>query len=156
MEKLKENASEQEWIDFTMAMVRRAYDERNLPYWFSSDNEAIEIDYCNISFYVYINPGKVSILMRRGCIPDVSSEIDGIIGDSSFVRYEKEFDVRDFQDAYSETCELIHVESYSYEFIGEVKIENRVDPDYLKTVGDNIEEMMRVMTDLNRLIDSKQ
>lgn len=149
MEILKENASEQEWMDFTMAIVRKAYDDRKWVYWVYCDNKTIQISYWDGLLFVNIEPGKVKITCEWSCPGDISERLDKIMSDS--VRYEKELIQN---DCIGIDGEMIYQEYYIFRFIGEISIENRIDSEYITLLGENLEEIMEEITDYFGIINT--
>lgn len=141
MEKLPENASETERVNFTMAMVRRALDDRNEDYWFYSNNSTVLIEKNDIECSLKIKPGKV-IFNNWGeddNRPDVTYT-DEIVGKSKYMMAIKRYHVEELIDHY--TGEPYSIEVCQDVLIGELQVENRTDSDYLKTFGDSLEEMI--------------
>ena len=146
MEKLPGNSSEKERIDFSMAMVRRAFDDRKWGYWVHCDNRLIRIDYWCHTLSVDIEPGKVKIVCGWNSYNDLSDKIDNYIRDSEYIRYEKkEFEENEYTDP--ETGDVESCRMYEFTFIGEIPVENRIDPEYLETFGNCLEDIMEEITD---------
>ena len=153
MDKLHENASEKEWQDFTLAMVRRAFDDRKWDYWVYCDNSVISISYWNQGLAVKIEPGKVTIACKWRSSTDITDKIEKAICDSKYVRYEKKVEELDYVD--SDTGDFIPYTEYNFVFIGEVQVKNRVDPEYIEEFGNCLWDMMEEITNYFGIINEE-
>ena len=148
MQKLANDASEQEWCDFTMAMTRKVFDSFKWEYWVFCDNRSIRMDYWGLVVPVSILPGEVSIQCSWDCANDISEKFDKLIADSKYVRYEKKLVEQELYDEDKDDgVSTIIYKWYTFTFIGELPLENRVDSEYFNSFKEDLVNMMEEITD---------
>lgn len=147
MNKLPDNASDREKIDFVMSVVRKIYDNNGFGYWVYSDNTLISINYWGEGLSVKIHPDKVSITNDYQGEERLYDEINEILKNYKFAKCERIASENLYSDP--DTGEILNLGYiYNYKCYAELPIENRVDSEYLDKVNIDLIDMMEEITNI--------
>lgn len=149
MEKLRENATDDQKADFTMAMLREVFDGNKWDYWVYCTNRLISITYYFSSFRFIIEPMRIIIKMEDWGSEKNGTELEKIISNCDFdVKYEC-IPPKPEPSADPFTGEIVMITSqiWTYRFEAALSVENRVDEEYKEMFSYKVENWLEFLSD---------
>lgn len=149
MEKLKENATDDQKADFTMAMLREVFDSNKWDYWVYCTNRLLSITYYFSSFNFIIEPMRIVIRMEEDGSEEIGKELENIISRCGFdVKYECIPPAPEpSSDPWTGEIIMITRQIWTYRFETALSVENRVDEDYKEMFSEKVEDWLEFLSD---------